>query len=51
MLIKVFKGMTSREHTLENMVVSIPTAVWEQLSFGGLGENLGRHISSLRDTD
>jgi len=50
-LIKVFKGMTSREHTLENMVVGIPAAIWEQLSFGGLGENLGRHISSLRDTD
>lgn len=38
-----------RGHTLENMVVGIPTALGEQLSFGGLGENLGSHVSTLGD--
>jgi hypothetical protein len=43
--------MIQRDHTLENMMVGIPTAVKEQLSFGGLGQNLGSHISALGDTD
>lgn len=43
--------MIPREHTLENMVVGIPAAIGEQFSFGGLGENLGCHISALGDTN
>jgi hypothetical protein len=32
-------------------MVSVPTAIREQLNFGEFGENLGRHISALGDKD